>query len=86
LNVDTGNLFDDIVDSRHSEVDFFVMCLGEKDIKMMVRSKINIRMFITFEIKSQLHDTIISKSISIQGNTQVYEKFVEKYDFFLHLQ
>jgi hypothetical protein len=32
------------------------MFLGEKDIKMMVRSKINIRMFITFEIKSQLHD------------------------------
>jgi hypothetical protein len=24
LNVDTGNLFDDIVDSRHSEVDFFL--------------------------------------------------------------
>ena len=47
------------------------MCLGDKDIKMMVRSKINIRMFITFEIKSQLHDKIISKSISIQGNTQV---------------
>jgi len=23
LNVDTGNLFDDIVDSRHSEADFF---------------------------------------------------------------
>ena len=28
------------------------MCLGEKDIKMMVRSKINIRMFITFELKA----------------------------------
>jgi hypothetical protein len=23
VNVDTGNLFDDIVDSRHSEADFF---------------------------------------------------------------
>jgi len=23
LNVDTGNLFDNIVDSRHSEADFF---------------------------------------------------------------
>jgi hypothetical protein len=51
-----------------------VMFLGEKDIKMMVRSKINIRMFITFEIKSQLHDKIISKSISIQGNTQETNK------------
>jgi len=45
--------------------------LGEKDIKIMVRSKINIRIFITFEIKSQLHNKIISKSVSIQENTQV---------------
>jgi hypothetical protein len=45
------------------------MFLGEKDIKMMVRSKINIRMFITFEIKSQLHD---KNHFKVNINTRKY--------------
>ena len=52
------------------------MCLGEKDIKMMVRSKINIRMFITFEIKSQLHDKIISVNINTREYTSLNLKNV----------
>ena len=52
------------------------MCLGEKDIKMMVRSKINIRMFITFEIKSQLHDKIISVNINTREYTSLNFKNV----------
>jgi hypothetical protein len=54
-------------------------CLGEKDIKMMVRSKINLRIVITFLIPLKLKANYTIKSLQSEYQYQgIHKSKIEK--------